>query len=345
MKRLREMREIEKDYKEFYETCDLNIFDRALEVETFRQVIADSDPRFHHLFLRDFADILREDMFFQNSQDVAVFQHYRYMPATYHAHDFFELACVLSGSFTNYIGRQAIRLRAGDILILAPHTKHAVCTYDEESVMVNILIRSSSFEQHFLNVLPHNDLLYNFFAKTLYTSSDMPYLIFRTGEKSLLTGHILQLYQEYVRNKRYKNTMIISLLSVFFVMLLRYYEKDVIIPSVSPTVMNENTIFILQYMQEHYATITLAQLANFFNYSERQIQRIITTATGTGFSENIKKLRMTHAAEMLENSSLTVSEIASAVGCYDVSNFRRLFKNYYDMTPQQYRKEKTDGSA
>lgn len=337
---LKKLRDIEIDYRKFYQDSSLDIFEHPLEVEEYRQIIQSSNPKYKHLFLADFSEILSEDMFFYNSQDVAIFQHYRYMPATFHQHDFFELACVLSGSCMNYIKKQRIKLNAGDILILSPHTKHAICTYQDDCVIVNILIRSSTFEQHFLNLLPNNDLLYNFFVKTLYHSSDMPYLIFKTGENSLLTNYVLQIHQEYTRNKRYKKTMLSSLISLFFVVLLRNYEKDVIIPGVNPSVMNENTIFILQYMQKHYSTITLSHLAEFFNYSERQMQRIITSATGLSFSENIRKLRMTHAAEMLESSNMTVQEIADFLGYYDASNFRQLFKKYYQKTPQQYRDEK-----
>jgi len=101
--------------------------------------------------------------------------------------------------------------------------------------------------------------------------------------------------------------------------------------------MNENVIFILQYMQKHYTTITLSHLADFFNYSERQMQRIITTVTGLSFSENIKKMRMTHAAGLLTNTNLTVQEIAEMSGYYDASSFRHLFKRFYGQTPQQYR--------
>ncbi len=339
MNHLKEMREIECDYKDFYESVGLDIFDGPLELEEFRRIIDEGDLKYRPLFLDDLSDMLQEDVFFHDNQDVAVFQHYRYMPAIYHEHAFFELAYVLAESCTSYIGTHKTELSAGDIFILPPHTRHAICTYSENGVIVNILIRASTFERHFLNLLPNNDLLYDFFVKTLYHSSDIPYLTFKTGKDPQLTSYVLQLHREYMRNKRYKNTMITSLLSVFFVILLRNHEKDVMIPGTASLSINENTIFILQYMQKHYSTITLSHLAKFFNYSERQIQRIITAATGMGFSENIKKLRMAHAAQMLENSGLTVREIAECLGYYDASNFRQLFKKCYHKTPLEYRNE------
>lgn len=97
--------------------------------------------------------------------------------------------------------------------------------------------------------------------------------------------------------------------------------------------MNENTIFILEYMQKNYSTITLAHLAKFFNYSERQIHRIIKSTTGMTFGENIKKIRMSHAAKLLSESNMTIQEIADLLGYYDVSSFRKVFKSFYNAPP------------
>ena len=339
MQDLLNMRPIERKYQEFYRICEEDIFDHPIELDAFRSIIRSSDEKYQELLIKDFTEILSEDVYFQSNQDIAMFQHYRYLPPTKHEHDFFEVAFVISGSCKNFIVNQEMLLCPGDLCIIAPHTRHAVATYQEDCVMLNILIRASTFERHFLNLLPKNDLLYNFFVKTLYHSSDMPYLIFKTGDDQELKDSAVSLYREYLHNSRYKNTMINSLLSLFFVNLMRRHEQDVIIPTIQPSVMNEDTLFILQYMQQNAATITLSHLAKFFNYSERQIQRIITTTTGMNFSENVKQIRMSHAAQMLSDSDLSVAEISELLGYCDTSNFRKVFKNFYNMTPQEYREK------
>lgn len=337
MEELIELREIERGFRDFYENYREMIPDHPVEHEELLTLLKSCHPKYYHMLPRDFTAILTEDIFFSTDQDIAIFQHIRFMPLSWHEHDFFEVAIVLSGAFTHHIVEQSVTLHAGDVLIVAPHTRHAVCTYSEDGIMINILLRASTFKSHFLNVLPDNDLLYNFFVKTLYHSSDMPYLIFKTGKDPQIGTAVENLCREYRRNSRYKNTMVIALLSVFFVILLRSHEKDVIIPSVSPSVMNEETIFILQYMQKNYATITLSHMAEFFNYSERQIQRIIRTATGLSFSENVRKLRMAHAADMMANTDMTLADVAAAVGYQDASNFRKLFRRFYGVSPMEYR--------
>ena len=92
-------------------------------------------------------------------------------------------------------------------------------------------------------------------------------------------------------------------------------------------------------MQENYTSITLKDLADFFNYSERQIQRIIKNCTGMSFSQNIQKLKMRRAARLLTNPDLSVSAIAEELGYMDSGNFRHIFKKYYGMTPAEYREK------
>jgi len=55
--------------------------------------------------------------------------------------------------------------------------------------------------------------------------------------------------------------------------------------------------------------------------------------------EFIKSIRMKRAAQLLRESDLTVSEIIENVGYQDVKNFRRNFKQAYDLTPTEYRKQ------
>jgi AraC-like DNA-binding protein len=49
---------------------------------------------------------------------------------------------------------------------------------------------------------------------------------------------------------------------------------------------------------------------------------------------------MTHAAQLMAESDLNISEIAFSVGYQELSNFSRAFKKYYDFSPRNYLKEK-----
>ena len=348
-----ELRPTEREFKALYQTQGARILDQPHTMDEIRDILLsaidtisagpeaagpDSSILEHSSIRFIMNDSLVDEDFIENDLDAAVYQHLRYLPVFWHKHNFFEIACVLSGSCTNYIVNQEIPLQEGDICIIAPEAKHAIRAFSDQAVIFNILLRTQAFENNFFSLMPPEDILTAFFAHTLHHSEEMPYLLFHTAGDTELRNYIGFFNDEYHRNRRYKNNMLNSILSAFFITLMRNHEKDVIIPTISKSVMNENLIFILRYMQDNYNNITLQHLADFFNYSPRHIERIIKTATGNSFKDNILRLRMQHAKQLLQDSSLTVTEIAEDLGYYDDNTFRRYFREYCHTSPSEFRK-------
>ena len=280
---------------------------------------------------------LEEDLFFQSGFDTELYRHLRYLPANWHSHSFLEVVCVVQGNCTNYILEQELHMQEGDICIIAPGTVHAISAFTDDCIVFNIILRTSSFEQAFFGTLSENDILSDFFMRSLYHSKTSPYLYFRTGRDRDLFNFIGYAYHEFKGNHQYKNRMLNSIITTFFILLLRNHGAHVIIPETEKHSGDENLIFILKYIQEHYCTVTLKELSEFFNYSERQLQRIIKSSTGMSFSDNIQKLKMHQAARLLANPDISVAAIAEELGYANPGNFRYVFKKYYGMTPMEYR--------
>lgn len=56
------------------------------------------------------------------------------------------------------------------------------------------------------------------------------------------------------------------------------------------------------------------------------------------FKEYLTHLRLTNARMLLLNSSLSIGSVIEEVGYSNISQFYRIFRQYYHMTPAQYRK-------
>ena len=84
------------------------------------------------------------------------------------------------------------------------------------------------------------------------------------------------------------------------------------------------------------------ELSVVFNYSQRQIIRIIQNSTGKTFSQLLTQLRMENAAALVLSKELPLEQIANEVGYSSLSSFYRVFVNYYGMTPGEWRQAKTD---
>jgi AraC-like DNA-binding protein len=71
--------------------------------------------------------------------------------------------------------------------------------------------------------------------------------------------------------------------------------------------------------------------------SRRQLQRAFTEA-GTSVQEQLHAVRMQHAAELLRETTLPVSEITRMVGYRHSAQFAKAFRRYYGLAPTQWRK-------
>ena len=100
---------------------------------------------------------------------------------------------------------------------------------------------------------------------------------------------------------------------------------------------NAQLLPILQYIQYHYATVTLQELSELFHYHPTYIGKAIKEETGKTFNELRQDLRLSRAADLLRHTDTPLQQVAMDLGYSDVSHFYRNFKSRYGVTPNQYR--------
>jgi len=78
------------------------------------------------------------------------------------------------------------------------------------------------------------------------------------------------------------------------------------------------------------------QLADEMALSSRQLQRRLKALTNLSAAGYIRMMRLARAAQLLEQHSGQISEIADRVGYRDVEHFSRIFKRVYGVPPSAY---------
>lgn len=339
MNKIPELNPIEKKLKQFYQKSkDRSLNEPCARNDVMDILLASYTAMPDQNITQSLKTQVGEQIFILENMDVSFVRHARYTPAFWHKHDFFEMIFVQNGSCINYILEHNISMKTGDICIMAPDVTHSLSAFHDEDIIMNILIRKSTFEQSFFGLLDDDTILSDFFTRTFYQTSEIPYLLFHTGEDAVLSDLIDRAYAECEQPKRYKKQMVNTLLSLFFINLFRRHEQHTEFSGIRLNSSEENLMYILRYMQANYKTVSLKELSSIFNYSERQLQRIIQNATGHTFIENIQNQKMKHASDLLKNSTLPVSEISERTGFQSLNNFRKIFFKYFDMTPSEYRK-------
>jgi AraC-like DNA-binding protein len=285
---------------------------------------------------------LDEMNFIDELLDVSVLRHPRYYSVSTHDHKFFEIVYVLSGSCrqTIFVGdrEEKIALTEGNFLLIAPMAKHSIMVNDD-SIVLNILLRKSTFNEVFFNNIPRNTILSEFFTRILYTSGAANFILFRAGPSKTIREAVNRILYEYISEGLYKKEILNMHVSLLLMYLLRDHSDSTAFSEEHFPGM-EYIPAILQYIERNYAETSVQKIADHFGFSLSHISRLFRRGTQYTLCQALILAKMQKAQELLNHSSMPVSDIASSVGFHDITNFIRRFKETYHTTPAQYRKIK-----
>lgn len=277
------------------------------------------------------------EMFPDLAGDIMLCKHYRYSPVYTHEHEFFEILCIYDGTANTTIQGISHTLTTGDVCIIPPHTKHSVGIFDG-SIAINILVRSSTFESTFFQILTADSALAQFFTHVLFHKTEGNFLIFHTENDQSVIRSVENLFIEYLGHEKYSYTFLNSMLVLFWAQLLRCHENDIESILTKDTTGNSMTE-ILDYINHNYQTATLSDTAAHFNYSISHFSTLIKEGTGRTFLQIIRDIKLNQACRALRQTTLSIPAICELVGYETPEHFMRTFKKAYGMTPGEYRKK------
>ncbi|MBQ7039486.1 MAG: helix-turn-helix transcriptional regulator, partial [Clostridia bacterium] len=135
-----------------------------------------------------------------------------------------------------------------------------------------------------------------------------------------------------VPDKEYVDTLVAPLLSM--IELLSYKQGFNI--NVRESLFDK----ILGYLNFNYTKkITVDGICEKFYCSRSYIAHTFKKETGKSLPEYVNGLRIESAKNMLENSNMSIIEIASVTGFEDRSYFSKCFAKETGMSPKQWRLE------
>jgi two-component system response regulator YesN len=95
---------------------------------------------------------------------------------------------------------------------------------------------------------------------------------------------------------------------------------------------------MVNYIEQHYCQdISLTLVANRLDINYYHASSLFNKHTGMNFADFLNRLRLEKAAELLSCSDVRVFDIATKVGFASEKYFFRKFKDYFGLTPIEYR--------
>ncbi|MBQ3016820.1 MAG: helix-turn-helix domain-containing protein [Clostridia bacterium] len=97
---------------------------------------------------------------------------------------------------------------------------------------------------------------------------------------------------------------------------------------------------IFEYMFLHFKEeISLSSVAEALGIHPVTVSKSFSKYAGVGFNYYVQYLRCVYAAELITNTSMSLTEIAYESGFGSVRSFNRAFRGLYGITPGEYREK------
>lgn len=159
--------------------------------------------------------------------------------------------------------------------------------------------------------------------------------------------NIVMYYNVAINNSAFEELLynyeqLINMFTNFKEMLT--YLKSVIKQNDTPVqgnisdVRNENLRNILEYVADYYGEdISIQSISKKFTVNPCYLSQLFKRETGMTFTDYITDLRIKNACTLLQNTEMTINEVAEKVGFNDYYYFTRVFKKVTGSTPSQCR--------
>jgi AraC-like DNA-binding protein len=103
---------------------------------------------------------------------------------------------------------------------------------------------------------------------------------------------------------------------------------------------SEKINIIFNYVKENYTkSISLEDIAEVASMTVPAFCRYFKKMTRKTFTEFVNEYRIAHAAKLLHEKQMSISEVCYDSGFNNISHFNKLFKAFFGKTPSVYREE------
>lgn len=241
-----------------------------------------------------------------------------------HSHPFCEIMYVLTGSGEVQISGNKYNVKKGDIVIYNPYAEHSEATVNDEGIEL-AFFGISGFQ---VGKLPQDCLIDEHTNPVLHTK----------GTDAQFEFYFRSLADEAYESKQYSDMTTRYIARIILIKILR-------LANISETKLVPNSIFtrIHQYLSTNFARIeSMDQVCSELNVSKYYLSQVFRQYMGTPPMHYVTLRRIAHAKKLLQETTLTATEIGEECGYKDHVLFFKAFKKLEGVTPQAYRRQTVD---
>lgn len=273
--------------------------------------------------------------------DVNITKQFNFPCKTQHAGSCFECIYVMEGRAEFHLMDHMFTLQAGDFIFHAPEDPYAL-NAQQNSIVINLDMRKSYIFEAYPRLFSNCPAALRFFEQCFRQEATGNYLLFHTDNQDEFKEAVLRIFIEYLWGDHYRNEIIRANFEMFIGYLKRYQTGDIeSIQKVSSVEKNYGEI--MKYLMKNYREATLELAAQEIHFSKQYVARIVRQMTGNSFTHLVKGIRIAKVKEYLEETDLSLENIADLTGFSNTSYLWRTFKELTGSSPSEYRAQKQQG--
>lgn len=244
-------------------------------------------------------------------------------PFPLHGHDYAEIFWLERGEGIHVINGNSIPLKKGNLIMVRPGDEHGFKAFMEEGFSV-------------LNIaFPLNTLT---LIRERYLSDDLPY--WRESDSFPCMLQLSRRQMDWLNaqaDRLSRSGRPLLQIDCFLLNLLSILREE---DSASGEICNGppwlvKALRAMQYPENFRKGAH--QLAFLAGRSPEHVSRVLKISTGRKPTDIVNRARMDYAAQRLAMSQDEIQEIALNCGFQSLGHFYKCFKQYFEMSPRQYR--------
>ena len=276
--------------------------------------------------------IIRSKKFLVDGKLISVRKHTRFVHFPEHTHDYIEAVYMCLGETTHIINGKKIKLREGDLLFLGQNARQEILPAGKNDIAINFIVQPAFFDKTLEMLGTEETPIKNFLIKSLFDQEYQGYLHFKVANVLPIQNLIENLIWTLTSNTLGKRNINQTTMGLLFMQLLNHTD------TLSHESREDKAIMdIFRYIEENYREGSLSDAARLLHYDFFWLSHEIKNRTGKTYTEHLQEKRLSQASFLLKNTSLSVEEIAIAVGYENKSYFHRIFTKKFETTPKKYR--------
>ena len=238
-----------------------------------------------------------------------------------HTHNHWEILIVLSGKVQHTINNITRNTTTGYACIIRPNDIHKICFLNkEESETITFIFSNEIAEK-----------LFNSYSSIFDINLSAETMEFSLGSNTLdaiLSKALVAQFQSKENYEKYSLLIISRIINA-------YLEKKINTTEAYPEWLNT---FLLFLKNPDHLRLSLPEIARHSPYSYVHLSSLFKKYVGKTIVNYIKELKIFRAKELLQNTNMSIADIATDLNYESVSSLQHNFKQFTGQTPSEFRK-------